>query len=150
MHVWDEWVESIDSTNGREGGMKNYRELEVWERAMDMVVAVYNLTSEFPPRERYGLTSQMQRAAVSVPTNIAEGYGCVHRGNYLHDLSIARSSLAELETHITLAVRLNFAAREKATSVWNMTREVGKMLSSMIRTLQGKPKETTVSGNDCA
>ncbi len=120
--------------------MRNYRELEVWKKAMDMVVAVYEMTSEFPAHERYGLTSQMQRAAVSIPANIAEGYGRVHRGDYLHHLSIARGPLAELETHITLAVRLNFATREKAAIIWSMTQEVGKMLSSMIRTLQGKPK----------
>ena len=120
--------------------MKNYRELEVWKKAMDLVVAPYGLTAEFPAQERYGLASQMQRAAVSIPANIAEGYGRVHRGDYLHHLSIARGSLAELETHIALAVRLEFADRQKAASVWNMTQEVGKMLSSMIRTLQGKPK----------
>ena len=115
-----------------------------------MVVAVYTLTSDFPSQERYGLTSQMQRAAVSIPANIAEGYGRVHRGDYLHHLSIARGSLAELETHITLAVRLKFVERERATSVWSMTQEVGKMLSSMIRSLQGRPKRAANSENDDA
>jgi four helix bundle protein len=128
--------------------MKNYRELEVWKRAMDMVVAVYGLTEEFPAQERYGLASQMQRAAVSVPANIAEGYGRLHRGDYLHHLSIARGSLAELETHLTLAVRLDFVERERATGVWGMTQEVGKMLSSMIRSLQGKPRGTENSENN--
>ena len=118
--------------------MKSHRELDVWKKAMDMVVAVYGLTADFPAQERYGLASQMQRAAVSIPANIAEGYGRVHRGNYLHHLSIARGSLAELETHIALAVRLQFVEREKAANVWNMTQEVGKMLSTMIRTLQQK------------
>ena len=95
--------------------MKTYRELDVWKKAVDMVVMVYELTRELPTEEKYGLISQMQRAAVSVPANIAEGYGRVHRGDYVHHLSIARGSLAELETHITIAVRLDFLARERAT-----------------------------------
>ena len=118
---------------------KTYRELEVWKKAMDLAVAVYGLTEQFPKKELYGLTSQMQRAAVSVPANIAEGYGRVHRGDYLHHLSIARGSLAELETHITLAVRLGFVPRDTATPIWNMTQDVGKMLSRIISTLQKKP-----------
>ncbi len=118
--------------------MKSYRELEVWKKAMDMVVAVYELANEFPQQEKYGLISQMQRAAVSIPANIAEGYGRVHRGDYVHHLSIVRGSLAELETHITIAVRLNYVSREIAMNIWNMTQEVGKMLSTMIRTLQKK------------
>jgi four helix bundle protein len=116
--------------------MKSYRELEVWKKAMDMVVAVYELTNEFPQQEKYGLMSQIQRAAVSIPANIAEGYGRLHRGDYLHHLSIARGSLAELETHITIAVRLNYVSRDAVMNIWNMTQEVGKMLSTMIRTLQ--------------
>ncbi len=116
--------------------MKTYRELEVWKKAMDITVAVYNLANDFPVHERYGLTSQMQRAAVSIPANIAEGYGRLHRGDYLHHLSIARGSLTELETHITLAVRLGFVTREKVISIWDMAQEVGKMLSKMILTLQ--------------
>ena len=107
-----------------------------------MVVMVYELTRDFPSEEKYGLISQMQRAAVSVPANIAEGYGRVHRGDYVHHLSIARGSLAELETHITIAVRLNFLVREKATILWNMTQDVGKMLSRLIRSLRRKSGES--------
>ena len=124
--------------------MKSYRELEVWKKAMDMVVAVYELTNEFPQQEKYGLMSQMQRAAVSIPANIAEGYGRLLRGDYVHHLSIARGSLAELETHITIAVRLNYVSREIAMNIWTMTQEVGKMLSSMIVTLQKKSKKSGV------
>ncbi len=125
--------------------MKSYRELDVWKKAMDMVVAVYELTSKFPARELYGLTSQMQRAAVSVPANIAEGYGRLHRGDYIHHLSIARGSLAELETHVALAVRLGFAKRSEAALLWNTAQEVGKMLSGMIRSLQGESKKNPTS-----
>ncbi len=81
---------------------------------MDLVEAVYHLTQYFPAEEKFGLTSQIQRAAVSIPANIAEGYGRSHRGDYLRHLSIARGSLSELETHVTLAVRLKCVEREKA------------------------------------
>ena len=121
-------------------GMKSYRDLEVWKRAMDMVVAVYGVTGEFPAQEKYGLASQMQRAAVSVPANIAEGYARLHRGDYVHHLSMARGSLAELETHITLAVRLEYVPREKAVEIWNTTQEVGKMLTGLISSLRRMPK----------
>ncbi|NLV45648.1 MAG: four helix bundle protein [Candidatus Hydrogenedentes bacterium] len=122
---------------------KSYRELQVWQKAMDMVVAVYEVTAGFPTEEKYGLTSQIQRAAVSVPANIAEGYARVHRGDYVHHLSIARGSLAELETHLTIAVRLNFIQRERAVEIWSMTQEINKMLTSMILTLQGKKRASS-------
>lgn len=130
--------------------MKSYRELDVWKKAMDMVVAVYGLTDEFPAQERYGLASQMQRAAVSIPANIAEGYGRLHRGDYVHHLSIAQGSLAELETHLTIAVRLEFIPRDEAAGVWTMAQEVGKMLSGMIRALQGKTKRSATAKDEDA
>ncbi len=136
----------VNAGQGRD--MKSYRELDVWKKAMNLVVAVYELTAEFPTEERYGLISQMQRAAVSVPANIAEGYGRLHRGDYIHHLSIANGSLAELETHITLAVRLSFVEREAAAAVWSMAQEVGKMLSGMVRSLQGRSENKTTSISD--
>ena len=107
-----------------------------------MVVAVYKFTAEFPKQERYGLASQMQRAAVSIPANIAEGYGRLHRGDYVHHLSIARGSLAELETHITIAVRLDFVQRESALPLWDMTQNVGQMLTKLIQSLNRQEKES--------
>jgi four helix bundle protein len=115
---------------------KTYRSLEVWQKAMDLVEAIYRLSAEFPKEEKYGLTSQMQRAAVSVPANIAEGYGRTHRGDYLHHLSIARGSLAELETHLTIVVRLKFVTRDRAVEVWSLTQSVGKMLRKLNESLQ--------------
>jgi len=115
--------------------LKTYRDLTVWQKAMDLVVAVYGLSRRLPAEERFGLMSQMQRASVSVPANIAEGYGRIHRGEYVHHLSIARGSLAELETHVAIAVRLEYVAREDAVEVWNLAQEVGKMLSSLIQSL---------------
>jgi len=117
--------------------LKTYRELEVWQKAMDLTVSVYRLSGKLPVTETYGLTSQLQRSAVSIPANIAEGYGRLHRGDYLHHLSIARGSLAELETHLTLAVRLGFLVREGVLETWNLAQEVGQMLTKLVKSLEG-------------
>jgi len=103
------------------------------------VESIYLLTRQFPAEEKFGLTSQVRRAAVSIPANIAEGYGRLHRGDYLHHLSIAKGSLAELETHLVLAVRLNFVSEEQATASWQLSHEVSKMLSKLIVSLRPKP-----------
>ena len=120
--------------------LKTYRDLTVWQKAMDLVVLTYTVTRQFPRDERFGLTTQSQRAAVSVAANIAEGYGRTHRGDYLHHLSVAAGSLAELETLLMIAVRLDYVAREKALEMWTMSQEVGKMLTALMRSLDTKSK----------
>jgi four helix bundle protein len=94
-------------------GKSSFRSLEVWDRAMELTVAVYKATEAFPKREIYGVTSQLHRSAASVPANIAEGNGRVHAGDYLRHLSIARGSLAESETFVELALRLNYLAADQ-------------------------------------
>jgi len=89
--------------------IKGYQDLEVWQKAMDLVVMCYQATRNFPKSEVYGLASQLQRAAVSIPANIAEGRERKHRKAFLQHLSIAYSSMAELETHIQIAQRLNYS-----------------------------------------
>ncbi|MGQ0633168.1 MAG: four helix bundle protein [Planctomycetaceae bacterium] len=88
--------------------ISSYRDLQVWQRGMDLVVACYRLAKRFPDEERFGLVSQLQRAAVSVPANIAEGRGRSTTRDFLRHLSIACGSLAELETHIAIGVRLGY------------------------------------------
>lgn len=105
---------------------------------MDLVENVYRITQQFPPEEKFGLTSQLRRSAVSIPANIAEGNGRLHRGEYLRSLSIARGSLMELETHLTIAVRLKFLRRESALPAWNLSQEVGKLLNALITSLRKK------------
>ena len=117
-------------------GLKTYRELDVWQKSMDLVVAVYELTRKFPADEKFGLTSQLRRAAVSIPANIAEGYARKHRGDYVHHLSVAAGSAAEVETHVTISVRLGFVSKEGAMAVWNLTQEVARMLSKLIQSLE--------------
>jgi four helix bundle protein len=118
--------------------LESYRELKVWQKAIDLVVACYNLTKSFPKDEIYGLTSQLRRAAVSVPANIAEGYGRGSRKEYLQFLTVAQGSLKEVETHIIIAQRLGYVVQLRADSVLTLTEEVGKMLGGLIRTLRAK------------
>mgnify|MGYP002625048402 CR=1 FL=1 len=122
---------------------KAYRKLKVWQEAMDLVQAVYTLTTLLPDDERFGLSSQMKRASVSVAANIAEGYGRSHRGDYLRHLSIARGSLMELETHLTLVVRLSQCDREAARPVWRSAQRTGKMLTRLIQSLTAPPRPQT-------
>ena len=122
--------------------VSSYRDLKVWQRAMDLVVSSYQLTKRFLQTEIYGLTSQIQRAAVSIPANIAEGHGREHLGDYLHHLSIANGSLMELETHLLVAVRLNYLNSEELNEVLSQTEEVGRMLAGLIRSLKKSRSDT--------
>ena len=115
--------------------LKSYRELTVWQRAMELVEQTYLMTKSFPDDERFGLVSQMRRAAVSIPANIAEGYGRKHRLEYIHHLSMARGSLFEWETHMDIAVRLQFVTDQHAHPVLALAQEVNKMLNALIAAL---------------
>jgi four helix bundle protein len=116
--------------------VKTYRELTVRQRGVELVEFVYGLTRTFPSQEKYGLASQLQRAAVSIAANIAEGYGRLHRPEYVHHLSIARGSLFEVETLLTIARRLKLITRQQALEAWTCSQEVGRMLTRMIATLR--------------
>jgi len=115
--------------------LKSYRELRVWQAAMDLVVAVYRVTKMWPDSERFALTNQAQRAAVSVPSNIAEGYGRAHRKEYLHMLSIARGSLAELETQLIIAHRLGYSTKADLNDCWRQAQKTGRLLRAHIDSL---------------
>ena len=116
--------------------IRTYRNLDVWRRSIELVEAVYLLSTKFPAGERFGLSSQIQRADVSVAANIAEGYGRSHRGDYLHHLSISRGSLMEVETHLTLAARLKLASRQDVIVAWKLSQQVGQMLTKLIASLR--------------
>jgi len=115
--------------------LQTYRDLAAWQKSMDLVVELYHLSKQLPKEELFGLTSQLRRAAVSVPANIAEGYGRLHRKEYINHLSIARGSLLETETHLQIAVRLEYLTREQAAIAWGLTQEVGRLLLALIRSL---------------
>ncbi len=115
--------------------VKGYRDLKVWQKAMELVVESYRLTKFLPRSELFGLISQIQRAAVSIPANIAEGHGREHLGDYLRSLSIANGSLMELETHILLIRRL-YRIGDEAEAALAMTDELGRMLSGLTKRLK--------------
>lgn len=114
----------------------SYRDLRVWQRAMDLLVTVYRATKKLPTEERYGLQSQTRRAAVSIPSNIAEGQGRWHPREFLYSLSVAESSLQELETQIEAMIRLGFATREEMKEPFQQADDVGRMLAGLIGTLR--------------
>ena len=102
---------------------------------MDLVEEVYRLSKVFPAEEQYGLTSQARRSAVSIPANIAEGYGRTHRGDYLRHLSFSKGSLMELETHMIIAGRLEYLNKEQVKKAWDLIQEISKMLTVLIKSL---------------
>jgi len=105
---------------------------------MDLVEESHRLTKRLPKAETYGLCSQIQRAAISIPANIAEGHGRKHLGDYLHHLSIANGSIMELETHVFLIQRLSFVAPDEIERALELTGEVGRMLAGLTRSLTAK------------
>ena len=115
--------------------IKSYRDLTVWKKSMRLALATYHVTQKLPREERYGLTSQVRRAAVSVAANIAEGHGRSHRGDYLHHLSIARGSVRELETHLYLIRGLRYGDRQEVRVTLLLCDEIARMLTALMRTL---------------
>lgn len=117
-----------------------YQELMVWQRAMEMTVQVYELTAAFPREEVYGLTSQLRRAAVSVASNIAEGRGRISQGEFRQFLGTAQGSNFEVQTQLEVSRRLRFGSEALLDNAMNLSIEVGKMLSSLMASLQLKAK----------
>ena len=114
--------------------------LTVHSKAIDLVAVVYGITEHFPKHELFGLTSQLRRALVSVPANIAEGQARIHRREFLHHLSMARGSLAEVETLLLVAVRLNYVQSDDLRTVHVQAKEVARMLAGLIRSLDGESR----------
>ena len=117
--------------------MQGHKELIVWQKAMQLVVAVYKLTKGFPKTEIYGLASQIQRAAVSIPSNIAEGHGLKQTQAYARHLAIANGSLAERKTQLEIANLLGYLSPE-SRQVIDQASEVGRMLWGLRRSLQSR------------
>ncbi len=115
--------------------INTYKDLLIWQRSMDLVEAIYRLTTILPSHEQFGLIGQMQRAVVSIPSNIAEGYGRQATGEYRHHLLICRGSLLELETHLLLCRRLKYLSEAETDPVLGEITEISKMLGSLIAKL---------------
>jgi four helix bundle protein len=124
--------------------IESFRDLRVWQAGMDLVVGVYELTRTLPKSEVYGLSSQMQRAAVSVPANIAEGHSRRNLREYLQFLSIARVSLAEVETYLELVPRLGFADSAKLQPLLELAASVHRQLIALRNALQKNLQEESI------
>jgi four helix bundle protein len=118
--------------------LKNYKELNVWQKAYSLCLTVYKLTAGFPGEEKYGLTAQIRRSAVSVPSNIAEGYGRKSTKEYLQLLYIAYGSICELETQVLLSGVLKYIDSVDLEQVQRNTGEVERMLKALIKSLEDK------------
>ncbi len=119
---------------------KNFRDLKVWQLGMQLAEDVYQLSEQFPKHEVYGLGSQMQRAAVSVPANIAEGHAIGSTGDFARFLGIAQGSLAELETHLLLAERMKYGNPIEIRSILGRCGEEARMLRSLRRSIRERLK----------
>jgi four helix bundle protein len=117
-------------------GSQSYRDLLVWQKGIELSVLVYQACSSFPKTELYGLADQMKRASVSIPSNIAEGQARLHVAEFLHFLSIAKGSLAELDTQRIIAELLNYLNRESSHSLEERITEIRKMLSALTTRLK--------------
>ena len=115
----------------------SFRDLVVWQRAMQLTVAIYRLTQKFPREEIYGLTSQIRRSAVSVPSNIAEGHGRLNSGEYRQFLGIARGSNFELQTQLEIACALEIGTPKLLDEAEGLSHEVGKMLYATLESIKG-------------
>jgi len=113
----------------------NYRDLRVWNTAMSLAVEVYRITKRFPKAEQFGLTIQLRRAAVSVPSNIAEGHARSTRGEYKHFLSIARGSVVEVEVQLTLAKQLGYVQSPAVASAFEYCDGISRMITNLKRAL---------------
>jgi four helix bundle protein len=125
--------------------IRSYQDLEVWQKAMELVEDCYRLTSGFPKEEVYGLSSQLQRSAVSVAANIAEGRERGSTREFLRHLSIAGGSLAELETHILIGQRLDYINEASGNELMDKTARIGRMLNGLRRSLQQRTRSPAPS-----
>jgi four helix bundle protein len=118
--------------------VRSYRDLEVWQLAMDLAEQCYRATRCFPKEELFGMTSQIRRAAASVPANIAEGQGRQHTREFMHFLTVARGSLMEVETHLLLSNRVGLLNESGLATLLGLSERIGQMTSALLRTLRRK------------
>ena len=117
--------------------IESYRDLQVWQKSLAVSIDLYRTTQSFPPDERFGLTAQLRRAGVSVPSNIAEGYGRGSAKEYLRFLKIARGSIFEIETQLLIAVQLEYCSRVQFEELSEKLSESGRILAGLIRSIEG-------------
>lgn len=118
--------------------MKTYTELFVWQKSMELVTGIYKDTQSFPKEEIYGLTSQIRRSAVSIPSNIAEGFGRKSQQDFIRFLKISMGSLFELQTQLRISKNIGFLNESRFNVLFEETREVERMLSAFIQSIADK------------
>jgi four helix bundle protein len=118
--------------------VSSYRDLKVWQAGMQLAQSTYRLLERFPPRTGWGLQQQLERSAISIPSNVAEGHARDSTKEYLHYLSYSLGSVAELETQVMLASRMRFVAEQEADELLAQADEVGKMLRGVQKTLKAR------------
>jgi four helix bundle protein len=118
--------------------VKTYRDLIVWQKAMKLVTEIYRHTKSFPEDERFGLTSQLRRCSISIPSNVAEGYGRNSTQDYIRFLRIANGSLFELQTQLEIALNLGLLSDQSFSRLFEASREIERMLSSLIKKINPK------------
>ncbi len=115
---------------------RSYRDLIAWHKVMELVTEIYQITQNFPKEEIFGLMSQLRRAVVSVPSNIAEGQGRLSKGEFRVFLGNARGSLSELETQLLIAQNLNYIDQNKTTRLLDLAAEIGRILNGLIASMK--------------
>ena len=123
------------------GKINSYKDLQVWQKAIQLVTDVYTLTKSFPKEDMYGLTSQMRRSAISIPSNIAEGQSKRSTKDYIRFLNIAYGSCAELETQLCISQNLNYAASEQILALSDKGSEISRMINGLINSLENSLTE---------
>jgi four helix bundle protein len=117
------------------GDVRSYQDLRVWQQGIEIVKQIYRVCREFPKHETYGLASQMQRAAISIPSNIAEGCARLHRKEFIQFLSVALGSCAELTTQVIIAKELEYLNSSKVDKLFDLIDQEGKQVRSLIQKL---------------
>jgi four helix bundle protein len=131
-------VMSASEQGVSEGAPRSHRDLKVWQIALDMTETLYRVTADWPKAEQYGLVSQVRRAAVSVPANIAEGAGRRTPGEFMHFIGIARGSLAELETLLIIARRLGYIEEPSFRAIMDDLFELGRMTTGLLKSISDR------------
>ncbi len=133
----------FETPDGYGSKVRSYRDLQIWQRSLELAVACFGATKGFPASEAFGLTSQIRRAAGSIPANIAEGFGRWNVADFIRFLRIAQGSLKELETHLLLSERVAFLDPDAAAKLLAECNEIGRMLHAFIASLQKRKSRRT-------
>ncbi|MEN2486978.1 four helix bundle protein [Flavobacterium sp. B11] len=128
--------------------MSNFRTLLVWQKSMTLITKIYSLTNKFPKEEVFGLTSQIKRSSISIPSNIAEGYGRESNKELLRFLSISIGSLFEMQTQLEIAKNISYLKEDDFNNLYEDTREIERMLVSFIKKIKAEPNLSTLASQN--